>query len=375
VLFGLTAALACSAAACHGNAPGTGDNGMGDMGTTPPVAAPGQLALRVEQARDASSSHLEIALTLSNGAGGAAAALNPLLFSVRTSDGLYHIADGYETADWVDGSACDPTTQVGGSAYARCTLSINLKGSDGPSELRYSAPGATTGVGDTRTASAMFTVEPCTPCGNSTCTYLDRDKANCGSCGTMVPSGDASAACINGVVTCRSAALTYCATPATPSGQYCVNLQSDDQNCGSCGTSVYQGNCTNGMPTCDHGRVPIKSGDDYECVDLTSNADNCGTPGYVCKDHLTSKVPQPVCRNSKCGGVIGFGSTTNVVCKDKCAAIGLTCDDTWFSGTSGTGNGSAMGGAQFHGISTVKVFPCAYEFSGFVDEVDCGCTS
>ena len=333
-------------------------------------AQPGQIALYVEQARQAKSSsgpgYLHLALTIANGAGGMPLPLNPLLFQVQTSDGLLHSSSG-GGGSWVDGPQCDPTVQVGAESASRCTLAFDLKNSSGPTQLRYAVPGASTGLGDMRTAIAPIVLEPCTACGTE-CTYLDRDKSNCGKCGNAIPD---SAACSAGLVLCSQSSDTYCADQ-----RVCSDLQSDSANCGSCGSAVDKGHCENGMPVCYQGWTAIKQTGGWICIDLTSNPNNCGAPGNVCRDHLSMDVKNPVCRNSKCGGVIELVNPTpsSISCVDKCTSAGLTCDNTWFTSVDSKGN-KWQGGALFHAYEMSTVYQCTSPFSNDFDSsyTECGC--
>jgi hypothetical protein len=333
-------------------------------------APPNQIALHVEQARQSASSSgrgdLNIAVTIANGAGGMPVPLNPLLFQVQTSDGLLYASTG-GSVDWVDGAECDPTVQVGAGSSSRCTLAFDLKSSSGPTQLRYAAPGAATGLGDTRTATAPISLEPCSVCGTN-CTYLDRDKDNCGGCGNTIPD---NTVCAKGTITCSAPGATYC-----PEQIICTSLQTDSRNCGSCGSAVESGQCENGMPVCDPGRTLIKQPSGWLCADLTSDASNCGAPGNVCKDHVSTDVKNPVCRNSKCGGLIDLinPNPDPITCASKCASDGLKCDDTWFSSTDSSGN-KKQGGALFHAYETATVYTCADPFSNDFDSsyTECGC--
>ena len=73
----------------------------------------------------------------------------------------------------------------------------------------------------------------------------------------------------------------------------CVDLQSDDFNCGSCG-NICTGagySCRKGTCDCQHGYT--KCGD--ECVDLKNDNDNCGQCGNFCS--LDEACGGSVCSN------------------------------------------------------------------------------
>src|SRR4249920_110228 len=67
-----------------------------------------------------------------------------------------------------------------------------------------------------------------TLCGK-TCTVTQFDPNNCGSCGTVCPSGDS---CVNG--TCTSG---VCNGGTTQCGDKCADTENDPVNCGSCGNA------------------------------------------------------------------------------------------------------------------------------------------
>lgn len=246
-------------------------------------APPKQLALQVVSARQRevakAPEQLEVLVLLANGAGGVPVPLNPALFQVKTSDGLLH-AGTLRSGGWVDGPACDASASIDESASTKCRIVFDLGDSRGPSEVRYSAPGALTGQGDARTAKASLTVESCTRCGG-VCTYLDRDLSNCGACGGASDGGTpadrssrASLACQGGKIVCvgadgRATGLTYC-------DGLCVDLSSDAQHCGACGRKARENAvCTSGQDSCREGYTDCSGA----CVDLQSDMQHCGACG------------------------------------------------------------------------------------------------
>ena len=85
---------------------------------------------------------------------------------------------------------------------------------------------------------------PNTVCG-TTCTNVQTDANNCGTCGNSCNGGS----CVGGKCDCSTAAgLTLCGTT-------CVNLQTDASNCGSCGHQCIQGvGCVDGLCQCPQGQ-------------------------------------------------------------------------------------------------------------------------
>jgi len=77
-----------------------------------------------------------------------------------------------------------------------------------------------------------------TNCGG-TCTNLQTDVYNCGSCGSVVAPGH----------TCQAGAITLsCQAGLANCGGFCINVQTDAVNCGSCGSFCGAGKtCSNSV--------------------------------------------------------------------------------------------------------------------------------
>jgi hypothetical protein len=302
----LAGLLACGESSSN---PGDGgpSGGDGDGGVTdgdgaveedelepPPEVAPGELALRVDEARNAlivgypEYSNLEVSFTLANGEGAPPASLSAALFQVKTSAGLYVNAEP-GTAYWVKNTTfCDPTRSVGGGASFSCTLLFSLGSDEAPVELFYRTPNALAGAGDDkRSATASVTVDPCSLCGTD-CTYLDSDQRHCGACDNAATFMDDSFStvtgdCVNGKVACPEEGQTMCPAKTTDTEYqgWCSYLSSSTNNCGACGHKVVNGSCEEGAPSCyDEGRMTT-CGDNY-CLDINDDPRNCGGCGKSC---------------------------------------------------------------------------------------------
>ena len=126
----------------------------------------------------------------------------------------------------------------------------------------------------------------------SSCVDLQTDPDHCGACGSACPEGVACAAGACGMNTCPPGSAD-CGEGS------CVDLGGDPQNCGGCGvacpqgTSCADGACQGGCPT---GTAPCF---DF-CADLGSDPENCGGCGISCG-------PGVGCLNGACQSSCGSG--------------------------------------------------------------------
>jgi len=170
---------------------------------------------------------------------------------------------------------------------------------------------------------------------------------------------------------------TQCSSNQDECSGVCVNVQTDNQNCGSCGTTCGSGTaCQNGTCSCASGLVSCSN----QCV--PSNVQHCGnsctacTSGQVCVNNAcsgscptgtmkcndgacSSNTDSAHCGNSctMCGGgsscVNGScqcASSNQMVCNNVCTDITTTahcgsCTNACAAGQSCT-NGQCVGGGQ-----------------------------
>ena len=114
-----------------------------------------------------------------------------------------------------------------------------------------------------------------TDCGGA-CVDLQTNQQNCGACGNKCSATFQT--CKQGVCTCPDYYPNLCTSiwGETVSSQ-CVNLQSDNSNCGKCKNWCGDnGSCCNG-----------------NCTNLQTDQFNCGTCGNACN-------PQDLCCSGKC---------------------------------------------------------------------------
>jgi hypothetical protein len=200
---------------------------------------------------------------------------------------------------------------------------------------------------------------PATVLCGSACSDLSTDSANCGSCGHACPSGQA---CTGGVcmTTCGGRiSVGGCSGPGLPTcsgsqtacacgdnGGTCVDLQTDRNNCGACGTicaadqNCIAGTCTaqcTGGTSCLAGfcRTACPSGTTScggKCADVSTDSANCGSCGHACPSGqgCTGGVCMTTCGNNfSTGGCSGPGLPTCGGSQTACACgdNGGTCVD------------------------------------------------
>jgi hypothetical protein len=150
------------------------------------------------------------------------------------------------------------------------------------------------------------------------CVDADVDPDHCGGCGITC---DDDEICVAGdCVESPACTLDAC-------DDECVDTQTDPANCGMCGrwcessAECIAGACVTtcsdscdsdaeicvaGVCECREGLMPC----DGECVDMTSDDDNCGLCGRECDDML--------CNAGECGTSCGAGLSA---CEDSCVDL------------------------------------------------------
>ncbi len=119
---------------------------------------------------------------------------------------------------------------------------------------------------------------------NGSCVDVSSDDLNCGSCGNVCGAG---VSCAAGECQIDCGGLALC------SGQ-CVDTDTSDAHCGACDNACPpSSSCTTGICECSSGLDLCASG----CVDLASDPDNCGSCDNVCATGM--------CTSGACEGGAG----------------------------------------------------------------------
>jgi hypothetical protein len=172
-------------------------------------------------------------------------------------------------------------------------------------------------------------------CG-ALCVNLLTDNANCGACGVACPPGlvcsasSCAATCVSGYATC-----------GTDAGAYCANLAADFYNCGNCGTACVPGDfcsagsCKAAPSSCPAGQtLCVTDGGISSCNDLQSDPNHCGTCGQSCNAWQTclggncQSAGQTVCPAGLMACPLGDGGTScidTMLDPDNCGGCGQTC--------------------------------------------------
>jgi hypothetical protein len=166
-------------------------------------------------------------------------------------------------------------------------------------------------------------VAPCpswepTRCQNTGCTDLQSTVRACGSCDVDCGLGTCSA----GACTCTGGNAT-CSGP----GRRCVDLTTDAQNCGACRQACrpYE-SCAAGTCTCVAPRLACADG----CIDPETDSRHCGGCGNTCS-------AGQACSLGRCcpSGQVGCGAGSQC-CPGECC-----------SGTCATAHGNGPAAAGF----------------------------
>ena len=146
---------------------------------------------------------------------------------------------------------------------------------------------------------------------NHVCVDVMADPSNCGSCDYKCNTNEV---CNHGVCGCPAdnpkcnEASQACADPGkTECMGLCVDLQTDNYNCGKCGNECgFNSVCSKGACLDCTGKTPCEDG---LCYDLTSNSQNCGGCGIACPANVA--CVDGVCASCKADYIDCDGDPSN----------------------------------------------------------------
>lgn len=155
----------------------------------------------------------------------------------------------------------------------------------------------------------------CTTCGDS-CVNLQTNPDHCGRCGTVCEDD-----CRDGMCVCRRGFLDC--------GSVCVDPLLDPDNCGGCGITCAAGDrcvlgvCGGRTPMGDAGPCELpRIACDEECVDPTEDLRHCGECGTRCAQN-------EVCADGACECLRCEGDACTDIESDlgNCGACGVVCSE------------------------------------------------
>jgi PKD repeat protein len=174
---------------------------------------------------------------------------------------------------------------------------------------------------------------------NGQCVNLQTDQYNCGSCGN---SCIGSQVCQNGhCIANIVVGSVLCFLPSHNCNDQCVDLQTDQDNCGSCGNSCI------GSQVCQNGHCVFTSGSicayplascNGQCVNTQTDMTNCGDCGTTCTYGQT-------CVNGACNSPPNLMfCTSGTACGTNCVDIDSDTNNCGDCGTKCTTGQTCING-------------------------------
>lgn len=208
--------------------------------------------------------------------------------------------------------------------YSRCTVMLVLAALWACDAPAPSEPGVAGAPSFAKGGSCQPEEAKC----QGSCTNLQTDFYNCGSCGNVCGAGEVcdAGSCMQASCGCSDVGLTGCQGS-------CTNLMTDESNCGQCGVACYPGQvCNTGtcVLSCPLGQLAWQG----TCIDPLTDEAHCGAtptfPGFQCGlgEQCSSGVCEP---SSSCGCTdLGLtecqGSCTNLLTDPgNCGQCGIAC--------------------------------------------------
>jgi hypothetical protein len=259
--------------------------------------------------------------------------------------------------------SCNPTDPTHTFVYIRGTSSLAYVGDPVagayPFQITMLPPGAYTVVVHTSGGleqSTQVVLSAGQQITNLALNTVDTtsDPNNCGACGTTCSTQNGTPACTSGTCTVGgcNAGYTYCGDSSNGCN---INLNTDPNNCGACGTVCPNGPngtaaCTGGTCTivCTSGYANCDGNPSNGCeVNLQNNASNCGACGNICSTpNGTAACAGGTCQVAVCNsGYADCNMNPSDGCEintmidpNNCGACGTVCST--IHGTSSCTNGT-----------------------------------
>jgi hypothetical protein len=230
---------------------------------------------------------------------------------------------GGSTADEIPTDQQDTSVDPGDTSVGEETT---------PSETGGEDTTVTPTDGDVDTSTPTPDADPDAPClapkatCGGACVDLASDTNNCGVCGTRCLPGQTC-------ITAGGATACACATGkricGMGTGAVCTDTTTDVNNCGGCGTR-----CTSGE-TCEAGACKCKTGITTmcgtRCVDTQTDPNNCGTCGTNCPAYGTCVAGGCKCpTGAETTCTTGFGRQCTDTTEDPnhCGTCGNDCNNS-----------------------------------------------
>jgi hypothetical protein len=320
------------------------------------VAPPGQVAIDIVQSRQIQvgsvRSKLQISVALANGAGSSAIRLNPMTFSVKTTNGILISPD--IAADGSGGSAPPPSVEPPGSEGDPLNI-----GNEEFVVGMVPNPSTSLAGGYTTVLKIFFDLKGQTP-------------------GTLIFNefgaqvGGAAGAGRQAEVTVT---VEECAKCAARSVNYCTYTDVDNQNCGACGRSARGHACEAGKPVCHQGETLISNGAFDYCSNRNIDPLHCGARDLKCSDALVGGQHH-VCMEGTCAAGFAVTPPTTedpLTCALRCGQSSLDCEPHFVWDRDFHVGGLRVNSDRGHQVEVYSCDQDTRDFSVQGRSMDCAC--
>ena len=191
-------------------------------------------------------------------------------------------------------------------------------------------------------------------CGGR-CVNLNSDNVNCGGCNTVCQQGDL---CQKGI--CGGGGLGACPGMQTRCNGQCSDTSVDILNCGTCGVACAQNQTCMAGTCADASNCPMgQTSCAGNCKDLSSDATNCGSCGNACPQGQTCQAS--VCAAAQMGA---SGCAMLVSCLNNC--MDSTCQKNCLA------QATSMAKTLFNAVLSCLDMACPRTNGGVCDKTKMG---